>query len=152
MGDGIAFEKWSLKNHNDRRTVPDHLRAPGVPICLHHRAGRIRHPQCQGQSHGRYRNTAHARSCCALHGYRGSIQAQTAPRSISPPDGKWIAQDFIGSRTSSLDDCCSDKFESRCCWRCIRRRDWASGRWACRRCGRRRCRRSLGKTVLGTAE
>jgi hypothetical protein len=67
-------------------------------------------------------------------------------------DGEFYAQDIIGGRTNSLDACCSDQFESRCCWRSIRRWDRACGRWASWCCGRRRCRRYLGETVLGTAE
>jgi hypothetical protein len=67
-------------------------------------------------------------------------------------NGEFCAQDIIGGRTNSLDACCSDQFESRCCWRSIRRWDRACGRWASRCCGRRRCRRYLGETVLGTAQ
>jgi hypothetical protein len=83
-----------------------------------------------------------------------ALRAVERPHSQLPlrSSGDAYAQDLIGRRTNSLDDCCSDKFEGRCCWRGIRRWDWACGRWACRRCRRRRCRRNLGETFLGTAE
>jgi hypothetical protein len=83
---------------------------------------------------------------------RRTVERPHSQLPFTSSEGGAYAQDVIGSRTNSLDDCCSDKFESRCCWRGIRRWDRACGRWASRRCGGWRYRRYLGETVLGTAE